>query len=88
MGKTIHGLVTHDHPAITGAGSLPCKYVIHAVGPIWGEGDEINKLEQTIIASLDLLQTTSNAFVAFPAISTGIFGFPFDLAAQLFSSSD
>src|SRR5512144_2508720 len=35
-----HGTVTHAEPAYTRAGSLPCRYVIHAVGPVWGEGDE------------------------------------------------
>jgi len=39
-----HGLVSHAHPAWTSGGLLPAKYVIHAVGPVWGDGDEDNKL--------------------------------------------
>ena len=34
-----HGLVSHAEPAYTHAGNLPCRYVIHAVGPVWGEGE-------------------------------------------------
>ena len=39
-----HGPVSHSHPAWTSGGLLPAKYVIHAVGPVWGDGDEDNKL--------------------------------------------
>src|SRR5688572_10003455 len=39
-----HGPVTHTAPAHTGAGSLPCCIIIHAVGPVWGEGNEDHKL--------------------------------------------
>ncbi len=80
----LHGLVTHDHPAITGAGTLPCQHVIHAVGPVWGEGNEIEKLEQVVEASLFTANDLKCSSVAFPAISTGIFGFPLDLAARCF----
>jgi O-acetyl-ADP-ribose deacetylase len=82
----IHGLVTHDHPAITGAGSLPCQYVIHAVGPVWGEKDEIEKLIRTIRACLIVANDLKCGSVAFPAISTGIFRFPLELAARCFLS--
>jgi O-acetyl-ADP-ribose deacetylase len=80
----LHGLVTHDHPAITGAGALPCRHIIHAVGPIWGEGNEILKLRQAVEASLLTANDLKCSSVAFPAISTGIFGFPVDLAASCF----
>src|SRR5512146_11618 len=43
-----HGPVTHAEPAYTGAGRLPCRYVIHAVGPIWGAGDEDGKLADAV----------------------------------------
>lgn len=76
-----HGPVSHAEPAYTGAGSLPCKYVIHAVGPVWGEGDEDKKLAEAIAGSLRLADHLKLASIAFPAISTGIFGFPKERAA-------
>ncbi len=78
------GPVTHQSPAFTSAGKLPCKYVIHAVGPVWGEGGEEGKLASAIRGSLDLAEELGVKSVAFPAISTGIFGFPVDLAAKFF----
>jgi O-acetyl-ADP-ribose deacetylase len=78
-----HGSVSNDEPAYTSGGDLPCKYVIHAVGPVWGEGDEDNKLAAAVAGSLrrgDELKLTS---IAFPAISTGIFGFPKERAARV-----
>lgn len=35
-----HGPITQDHPAFTNSGNLPCHFIIHAVGPVWGEGAE------------------------------------------------
>jgi O-acetyl-ADP-ribose deacetylase (regulator of RNase III) len=71
-----HGTVHHDQPAITGAGSLPCKYVIHAVGPVWGSGDEEAKLRAAVIGALEMAERYELSSLALPAISTGIFGFP------------
>jgi O-acetyl-ADP-ribose deacetylase (regulator of RNase III) len=79
-----HGMVTHDAPAFTNAGALPCKYVIHAVGPVWGEGDEEKKLADTIRGSLNLANSMQAHSLAIPPISTGIFGFPKELAAPIF----
>ncbi len=79
-----HGPVTHEKPAYTAGGNLPCKYVIHAVGPVWGSGDEESKLTAAIKGSLELAHDLKLASIAFPAISTGIFGFPVDLAADIF----
>lgn len=79
-----HGPVSHDKPAYTSGGKLPCKYVIHAVGPIWGAGDENNKLAAAITGSLVVANELKLTSIAFPAISTGIFGFPKDLAASIF----
>jgi putative ATPase len=76
-----HGPVPHNEPAYTSGGKLPARYVIHAVGPVWGQGEEDNKLRAAIQGSLgraDELELTS---IAFPAISTGIFGFPKERAA-------
>jgi O-acetyl-ADP-ribose deacetylase (regulator of RNase III) len=78
-----HGPVPHDKPAYTLAGNLPCRYVIHAVGPIWGDGDEDNKLAAAVHGSLTLANQLSLASIAFPAISTGIFGFPKERAARI-----
>jgi O-acetyl-ADP-ribose deacetylase (regulator of RNase III) len=50
--------------------------VIHAVGPIWGSGDEDAKLHDCVYGSLRLADELKCASVALPAISTGIFGFP------------
>jgi O-acetyl-ADP-ribose deacetylase (regulator of RNase III) len=62
--------------AVTTAGSLPCRYVIHAVGPRWGEGDEEAKLRSAVRSSLDRAAELGLVSVALPAISTGIFGYP------------
>jgi O-acetyl-ADP-ribose deacetylase (regulator of RNase III) len=78
-----HGLVSYAEPAYTHAGRLPCRYVIHAVGPVWGEGDEANKLSAAIRGSLKRAEQLNLGSIAFPAISTGIFGFPKPLAAQV-----
>jgi O-acetyl-ADP-ribose deacetylase (regulator of RNase III) len=78
-----HGLVTHSEPAYTRAGNLPCRYVIHAVGPVWGEGNEEATLADTIRGSLRLAEHLSLTSISFPAISTGIYHFPVPLAAQV-----
>ncbi len=71
-----HGPAGHDRPALTSAGRLPSRYVIHAVGPVWGEGDEDAKLAVAVTSALALADDQSFASLALPAISTGIFGFP------------
>jgi O-acetyl-ADP-ribose deacetylase (regulator of RNase III) len=78
-----HGPVRHDAPAYTRAGNLPCRYVIHAVGPVWGEGDEEAKLAAAVAGSLGLADRLKLRSIAFPAISTGIFGFPKEAAAAV-----
>ncbi len=78
-----YGAVSHDQPAYTGAGRLPCRYVIHAVGPVWGEGDEDAKLAAAVMGSLRLAERLQLTSIAFPAISTGIFGFPKERAARV-----
>ena len=79
-----HGPVSHAEPAYTGAGQLPCRFVIHAVGPIWGAGDEDNKLAQAVPGSLRLADRLKLVSIAIPPISTGIFGFPKDRGAAIF----
>lgn len=78
-----HGVVTHAHPAWTSGGHLSAKYIIHAVGPVWGEGDEDEKLHDAMYGSLRVADELKISFIAFPAISTGIFGFPKDRAARI-----
>jgi len=68
---------------ITTGGALCARHVIHAVGPRWGEGDEESKLRSAIVNSLKCADENGLASVAFPAISTGIFGFPLAPAARI-----
>jgi len=81
-----HGLVSHSYPAWTSGGLLPAKYVIHAVGPVWGEGDEDNKLDAAVTGSLRVADELKCSSIAMPAISTGIFGFPKERAAGIIFS--
>lgn len=60
----------------TGAGKLKAKYVIHTVGPVWGEGNEEEKLRNAVKSALKLADDLKVSSVALPAISTGIFGYP------------
>ncbi len=60
----------------TSGGRLPAKYVIHAVGPVWGDGDEDAKLASAVEGSLALADELHCASISVPALSTGIFGFP------------
>ena len=78
-----HGPVSHTAPAYTSAGNLPSRYVIHAVGPVWGEGEEDTKLFQAVTGSLLLAGELGLSSIALPAISTGIFGFPKPRAAEV-----
>jgi O-acetyl-ADP-ribose deacetylase (regulator of RNase III) len=78
-----HGPVTHAEPAVTSGGALACRYVIHAVGPVWGSGDEDAKLRQAVWGSLWRADQLGIASLALPAISTGIFGFPKERAARI-----
>ena len=78
-----NGLVSHEKPAYTSAGNMLCKYVIHAVGPIWGLGDEDKNLCAAIEGSLRCAEELTLKSIAFPAISTGIYGFPIERAAPL-----
>jgi O-acetyl-ADP-ribose deacetylase (regulator of RNase III) len=78
-----HGLVSHAHPAWTSGGLLPAKYVIHAVGPIWGSGDEDKKLSDAVAGCLHVADELDCKSISFPAISTGIFGFPRERAAGI-----
>jgi O-acetyl-ADP-ribose deacetylase len=87
-----HGPVSHAEPAWTSGGRLGCKKVIHAVGPVWGSaqgtGEEKDaQLAAAVSGSLRLADQLGLASIAFPAISTGIFGFPKDRAAKVMLQS-
>jgi O-acetyl-ADP-ribose deacetylase (regulator of RNase III) len=82
-----HGPVSHSRPAWTSGGLLPAKYVIHAVGPVWGDGDEDKKLSDAVTGSLRTADELKCASLALPAISTGIFDFPKERAAKIIFSS-
>jgi len=71
---------------ITTAGNLKAKHVIHAVGPRYGEGEEDEKLRNATLNSLKLADEHKLKSIAFPAISTGIFGFPLDRCAKIMVS--
>ena len=72
---------------ITTGGNLKAKYVIHAVGPRMGEGNEDEKLENATLNSLKLIDEKKLKSIAFPAISTGIFGYPIDRCAKIMIST-
>lgn len=69
---------------ITSAGNMPSRYVIHTVGPVWHGGgqDEEQILRQAYVNSLELASDFGLKTIAFPNISTGIYGFPKDKAAE------
>ena len=70
---------------ITSAYNLPCKYVIHTVGPVWYGGNNREKeyLYNCYINSVKLADLHNCASVAFPCISTGVYRFPKEQAAQI-----
>lgn len=68
---------------ITSGGKLKARYVIHTVGPRWGEGDEENKLRNAIKSTLSLAEEKGLKSISMPAISAGIFGFPKDKCAEI-----
>ncbi len=77
------GYVPVGEAAVTSGGKLPARYVIHAVGPRWGEGDEEDKLRRAVRQSLKIATERGFRSVSFPAISSGIFGFPRDRCARI-----
>jgi len=70
---------------LTGAGDLPARWVIHAVGPVWrgGNAGEEAALAAAVQAALARAEEVGARSVAVPAISAGIFGFPLERAAEI-----
>jgi O-acetyl-ADP-ribose deacetylase (regulator of RNase III) len=82
--RTLGGCKTGD-AKLTGAGELPVRHVIHAVGPVWrgGSAGEAELLASCYRRSIELAAEAGDARVAFPAISTGAYGYPLDEAAAV-----
>lgn len=77
------GYLPTGFAAITTAGALKAKYVIHAVGPIWGQGQEEEKLRNAVLNSLKIADEYNLTSLSFPAISSGIYGCPKDMVARI-----
>jgi O-acetyl-ADP-ribose deacetylase (regulator of RNase III) len=78
-----HGRVATGRAALTGGGNLPARYVIHAVGPVWGSGDDEAKLASAVTSALTLASEQGVSSIAIPGISSGIFGGPKDVCARV-----
>lgn len=77
------GPIETGEAVITGAGNLKAKHVIHAVGPVSGEGQEEEKLRRATLNSLKIANERKIKNIALPAISTGIFGFPIQKCSEI-----
>lgn len=82
--RGLHGCET-GQAKITGAYRLPCQYVVHTVGPVWsgGSNGEAGLLASCYTNSLAVAQDHDVRRIAFPSISTGVYGYPVQKAAKV-----
>ena len=82
--RTLGGAATGE-AKLTAGYRLPARYVAHAVGPVWygGSRGEPEHLASCYASSLELAQDVGAKSIAFPAISTGVYGYPIDLATRI-----
>lgn len=82
--RTLGGCQTGDAKATRGY-NLPARYVIHTVGPVWHGGNygEAELLSSCYLRSLEIAVGLELHSVAFPSISTGVYGYPFQQAAEI-----
>lgn len=80
-----HGRCETGQAVITSGGNLPAKFVIHTVGPVWhgGNNNEADLLRNAYLGSLKLAVEKGVETIAFPNISTGVYGFPKDKASLI-----
>jgi len=82
-----YGRIPVTKAVATTAGRLPYKGIVHAVGPRFGDGDELNKIEATLMSCLAIAQAKGWGSIAFPAISTGLFCVPKEICARAFKNA-
>ena len=81
------GYCPEGQAVITGGGNLKARYVIHAVGPLGSHPDADTKLKSATRSSLRVADENRLRSIAFPAISTGVFGYPMDRCAEFMLST-
>lgn len=77
------GPIAVGEAILTAGGNLKARYVIHAAGPVYGEGNEDEKLANATLNSLRIAREKRIKNIAFPAISTGIFMFPLKRCSEI-----
>lgn len=77
------GSIRVGEAVITGAGDLKARYVIHAAGPVYGDGNEEARLADATLSCLNIAKDKGLKNIAFPAISTGIFRFPIEECSKI-----